>query len=61
MQHSKPVIVLLNGPALGGGVGLLFAADIRIGVFSLILCLCFVSLLFLKFQIENLLLFCLGL
>jgi methylglutaconyl-CoA hydratase len=32
MQHSKPVIVLLHGPALGGGVGLLFAADIRIAL-----------------------------
>jgi len=28
---SKPIITLLNGPALGGGVGIVFASDIRIG------------------------------
>jgi methylglutaconyl-CoA hydratase len=29
---SKPIIALLNGPALGGGVGIVFASDIRIGL-----------------------------
>jgi hypothetical protein len=57
MQHTKPVIVLLNGPALGGGVGLLFAADIRIGVFSRFACLYCLSLLFLNFEAEDLFLF----
>eukprot|EP01130_Rhizamoeba_saxonica_P005625 TRINITY_DN2243_c0_g2_i1.p1 TRINITY_DN2243_c0_g2~~TRINITY_DN2243_c0_g2_i1.p1 ORF type:complete len:265 (-),score=43.06 TRINITY_DN2243_c0_g2_i1:35-829(-) len=30
-HYQKPTIALLNGAALGGGVGLMFACDIRIG------------------------------
>ena len=31
-QFPKPIIARLNGPALGGGVGLVFTTDIRIAV-----------------------------
>lgn len=33
-EFPKPTISLLNGPALGGGVGLAFTTDIRIAVSS---------------------------
>jgi len=29
-RSPKPVVVAMNGPALGGGVGILFAGDIRV-------------------------------
>ena len=38
-KSPKPVVVRMNGPALGGGVGMLFAGDIRVATTD-----CFIQL-----------------